>query len=85
MASRVIFVLSGILALIAPPQGAPSSLGGYLLRVVLVMAFALVLVAVAGLHAAQSQSRRYGWPELRLDDVVTFRDDSTANSPTTAA
>jgi hypothetical protein len=62
VASGVMFVMSGILTLIAPPQGAPSSLGDYLLRVVLVVAFALVLVAVAGLHAAQSQSRRYGWP-----------------------
>jgi hypothetical protein len=62
VASGVLFVVSGILTLIASPQGAPSSLGDYLLRVVLVVAFALVLVALAGLHAAQSQSRRYGWP-----------------------
>jgi hypothetical protein len=61
VASGVMFVLSGILTLIAPPQGDPSSLSDYLLRVVLIVAFALVLVAVAGLHAAQSQSRRYGW------------------------
>lgn len=62
VASGVLFVVSGILTLIASPQGAPSSLGDYLLRVVLVVAFALVLVALTGLHAAQSQSRRYGWP-----------------------
>jgi hypothetical protein len=59
-AAALMFLLSGILTLIAPPQGAPSSLGGYLLGVVLVAAFMLVLVAVAGLHAAQSRSGRYG-------------------------
>jgi hypothetical protein len=61
VASGVMFVLSGILTLIAPPQGAPSSLSDYLLGVGLIVAFVLVLVAVAGLHAAQSQIRRYGW------------------------
>jgi hypothetical protein len=60
VASGVIFVLSGILTLIAPPQGAPSSLGDYLLSAALIVAFALALVAVAGLHAAQSRSGRYG-------------------------
>ncbi len=60
-ASGVMFLLSGILALIAPPQGAPSSLGEYLLRVVMVVAFVLVLAAIAGLHAAQGRSGRYGW------------------------
>jgi hypothetical protein len=59
-AAAVMFLLSGILTLIAPPQEAPSSFGGYLLGVVLVVAFVLVLVAVAGLHAAQSRSGRYG-------------------------
>jgi hypothetical protein len=65
VASGVILVLSGILTLIAPPQGAPSSLGDYLLSdllsAALIVAFALALVAVAGLHAAQSRSGRYGW------------------------
>ena len=61
VASGVIFVVSGILTLIAPPQGAPSSLGDYLLSAALIVAFALALVAVAGLHAAQSRSGRYGW------------------------
>jgi hypothetical protein len=61
VASGVMFVLSGILTLIAPPQGAPSSLGDYLLSAALIVAFALALVAVAGLHAAQSRSGRYGW------------------------
>ena len=59
-AAGVMFLVSGILTLIAPPQGAPSSFGGYLLGVVLVVAFVLVLVAVAGLHAAQRHSGRYG-------------------------
>jgi hypothetical protein len=61
VASGVMFVMSGILTLIAPPQGAPSSLGDYLLSAALIVAFALALVAVAGLHAAQSRSGRYGW------------------------
>jgi hypothetical protein len=65
VASGVILVLSGILTLIAPPQGAPSSVGDYLLSdllsAALIVAFALALVAVAGLHAAQSRSGRYGW------------------------
>jgi hypothetical protein len=65
VASGVILVLSGILTLLAPPQGAPSSLGDYLLSdllsAALIVAFALALVAVAGLHAAQSRSGRYGW------------------------
>jgi hypothetical protein len=60
VAAGVMFLLSGILTLIAPPQGAPSSLGEYVLRVVLIVAFVLALVAVAGLHAAQRHSRRYG-------------------------
>jgi hypothetical protein len=56
----VMFLVSGILTPVAPPHGAPSSFGGYLLGVVLVVAFVLVLVAVAGLHAAQRHSGRYG-------------------------
>jgi hypothetical protein len=59
----VMFLLSGILTfIVAPPpsQGALGSSGAYLLEVVIVVAFALTLVAVAGLHAAQRQSRRYG-------------------------
>jgi hypothetical protein len=59
-ASGAMFLLSGILTLIAPPQGAPKSFGDYLLGVVLVVAFVLAMVAVAGLHAAQSRSGRYG-------------------------
>jgi hypothetical protein len=58
----VMFLLSGILTFIVapPPQGVLGSSGAYLLEVVIVVAFALTLVAVAGLHAAQRQSRRYG-------------------------
>jgi hypothetical protein len=48
--------------IVAPPlsQGALGSSGAYLLEVVIVVAFASTLVAVAGLHAAQRRSRRYG-------------------------
>jgi hypothetical protein len=58
----VMFLLSGILTfIVAPPplQGALGSSGAYLLEVVIVVAFASTLVAVAGLHASQRQSRRY--------------------------
>jgi hypothetical protein len=58
-ASSVMFVVSGILTLIAP-QGAASSFGAYVLEVVIVVAFALVMIAIAGLHAAQNRSGRYG-------------------------
>ena len=62
LAAGVVFLLSGILTFIVapPPQGALGSSGTYLFEVVIVVAFALTLVAVAGLHAAQRQSRRYG-------------------------
>jgi hypothetical protein len=60
VASGVMFVLSGILTLIAPPQSELGSFGGYLIEVVIVVAFALVMAAVAGLHAAQRHSGRYG-------------------------
>jgi hypothetical protein len=58
----VMFLLSGILTFIVapPPQGALGSSGAYLFEVVIVVAFASTLVALAGLHAAQRQSRRYG-------------------------
>jgi hypothetical protein len=55
----VMFVLAGILILIAPPQGAVfNSFGDYLSEVILVVAFALTLVAITGLHALQRG--RYG-------------------------
>ena len=62
MVATVLFVLAGILLiLIAPPQGAVfNSFGDYLSEVILVVAFALTLVAIAGLHALQSESGRYG-------------------------
>jgi hypothetical protein len=40
---------------------AVSSFSDYLIEVVIVVAFALAMVAIAGLHALQTQSRRYGW------------------------
>ena len=61
MVAAVLFVLAGILILIAPPQEAVfNSFGDYLSEVILVVAFALTLVAIAGLHALQSESGRYG-------------------------
>jgi hypothetical protein len=54
------FVLSGILTLIAPPQRELGSFGGYLIEVIIVVEFAFTLVATASLHDAQSQSGRYG-------------------------
>ena len=61
MVAAVMFGLSGILSLIAPPQRTLSSLSDNLIEVVIVVAFALAMVAIAGLHALQTQSRRYGW------------------------
>jgi hypothetical protein len=66
---RVMFLLSGILTfIVAPPlpTRALGSSGAYLLEVVIVVAFTLTLVAVAGLHAAQRRSRRYGYSERRV-------------------
>jgi hypothetical protein len=60
VAAGVMFGLSGILTFIAPPQRVLGSFSYYLLEVVIVLAFALTLVAIAGLHAVQSQSGRYG-------------------------
>jgi hypothetical protein len=62
LAAGAMFVLSGVLTFIVapPPQGGLDSFGAYLLEVVIVAAFALTLVAIAGLHAAQSRSGRYG-------------------------
>ena len=44
-AAGVVFLLSGIFTLIALPQGAPSSFGGYLLGVLLDAAFLPMLFA----------------------------------------
>jgi hypothetical protein len=57
----VVFVLSGILTfLFTPPQRVLSSFSDYLLEVVIVVAFVLALLTIAGVHAVQSQSGRYG-------------------------
>ena len=56
--AAVLFVLAGILLiLIAPPQRVSSnSFSDYLSELILVVAFALTLVVIAGLHALQSGS-----------------------------
>jgi hypothetical protein len=51
VAAGVMFVLSGILILIVPPERV---LGSYLIEVVIVVAFVLTLVSIAGVHAVQS-------------------------------
>src|SRR5215210_1974 len=57
--AAVLFVLAGILLiLIAPPQRVFNSFSDYLSEVILVVAFGLTLVVIAGLHALQSG--RYG-------------------------
>ena len=58
--AAVLFVLAGILLiLIAPPQrGSFNSFSDYLSAIILVVAFGLTLVVIAGLHALQSG--RYG-------------------------
>ena len=61
MVAAVLFVLAGILnLLIAPPQRVFNSFSDYLIEVILVVAFALTLVAIAGLHTLHLQSGRYG-------------------------
>ena len=52
------YVLAGILILIAPPQRVFGSISEHLIEIILVVAFALTLVAIAGLHALQRG--RYG-------------------------
>jgi len=57
--AAVMFVLAGILVLVAPSQrGVFTSFSDYLIEVILVLAFTLTLVAIAGLHALPK--RRYG-------------------------
>jgi hypothetical protein len=58
VAAGVMFMLSGILTLIAPPQRVLGSFSDYMIEVVIVAAFALTLVAIAGLHALQSERYR---------------------------
>ena len=60
VAAGVMFVLSGILTLIPPPQRVLGSFSDYVIEVVIVVAFTLTLVTIAGLHAVHSQSERYG-------------------------
>jgi hypothetical protein len=54
MAAALMYVLAGFLILTAPPQGVFSSLS----EISLIMAFAVTLVVIAGLHALQRG--RYG-------------------------
>jgi hypothetical protein len=54
----VLFALTGVFILIAPPQRVFSSFSDYLIEIILFLAFAGTLVAIAGLHALQSG--RYG-------------------------
>ncbi len=58
MVAAVTFVLAGLLILIAPPQRVFNSFSDYLIEIILVVAFGLTLVAIAGLHTLQSG--RYG-------------------------
>jgi hypothetical protein len=59
LVAGVMFLLVGIFILIAPPQVAVfNSFGDYLVKVILVVAFALTMAAIVGLHTLQSV--RYG-------------------------
>jgi hypothetical protein len=63
LAAGVMFLLSGILYfIVAPPlpTRALGSFGDYLYEIVVAVTFVLVLVTIAGLHAAQRHSGRYG-------------------------
>jgi hypothetical protein len=52
VAAGLMFLLSGILTLIAPPQRGLGSFSDHVIEAVIVVAFALTLAAIAGLHAA---------------------------------
>jgi hypothetical protein len=66
----VVFVVAGLLILIAPPQGAVlDSFGDYFVKVIFVVALALTLGAIVGLHALQSG--RYG-PLGTASSSITF-------------
>jgi hypothetical protein len=57
--ATVLFVLAGILLILfAPPQRVFNSFSDYLSEIILVVAFAVTLVVIAGLHALQRG--RYG-------------------------
>ena len=55
------YVLAGILILIAPLQRVLGSVSEHLIEVILVVAFALTLVAIAGLHALQRRRATGDW------------------------
>ena len=56
--AAVMYVLAGILILTAPAQRVFSSISEHLIEIILVVAFAVTLVVIAGLHGLQR--RRYG-------------------------
>src|SRR5919112_788788 len=56
--AAIMYVLAGILILISPLQRAFGSINEHLIEVILVVAFAVTLVAIAGLHGLQRG--RYG-------------------------
>jgi hypothetical protein len=58
--AAMMFVVSFIINQLAPVQRVYDSSSDYLHQVVVLMAYAGVLVAILGLHALQSPSRRYG-------------------------
>jgi hypothetical protein len=58
--AAVMFVVSFIIYQLAPVQRTYDSSSDYLHQVVVLVAYAGVLVAILGLHALQSPSRRYG-------------------------
>jgi hypothetical protein len=58
--AAVLFVVSFIINQFAPVQRVYDSSSDYLHQVVVLVAYAGVLVAILGLHALQSPSRRYG-------------------------
>jgi hypothetical protein len=61
LVSGVMFVLAAIVNLIAPHhRGVFDSFGDYLYQLLVVLAFALTLVAIAGLHALHGGNGRYG-------------------------
>ena len=67
--ARVTFVLAGILILIAPPQRVLGSFSDCLIEGIVVVAFALTLVAIAGLHALQSGRYRLVGSSALLDNL----------------
>jgi small-conductance mechanosensitive channel len=69
MVSEVMFVLAAIVNLITPHhRGVFDSFSDYLYQLLVVAAFALTLVAIAGLHALHGGNERYG--RLRAAGVL---------------